>query len=80
MKDHLLPETSTTRVGQCFHRGLGTYHQAARAQAQIARDLAGMLAECGAPERFESAGIRLRHGTPDRVAVAAVLYRRSDAE
>lgn len=55
MKDHLLPKTSTTRVVHCFCRGLGTYHQAARAQAQIARDLAGMLAECGAPERFERA-------------------------
>ncbi|KUJ73422.1 biotin synthase [Ruegeria marisrubri] len=52
MKDHLLPETSSTRVGQCFRRGLGTYHQAARAQAQISRDLAGLLAECGAPEQF----------------------------
>lgn len=74
MKDHLLPEAPSARVGQCFRRGLGTYHQAARAQAQIARDLAGMLAESGAPERF---GAVLEFGCGTGHLTEALLQRFS---
>ncbi|AUR02885.1 methyltransferase [Phaeobacter inhibens] len=45
MKDLTPPAVDTARVARAFRRGLGSYHGAASAQAQIAAELSALLAK-----------------------------------
>lgn len=55
MKDIAAPLLDQTRLRASFRRGLETYHKDAIAQARIARRLAELLRQSGAPEYFGSA-------------------------
>lgn len=54
MRDNMLSDLNQNRVRQSFRRGLGSYHHHASAQAEIANRLVQILAEKGAPNRFEN--------------------------
>ena len=54
MRDNLLSNLNQDRVRQSFRRGLESYHQHAKAQADIAAELVRLLQEQGAPDRFEN--------------------------
>ncbi len=54
MRDNMLSNLSQNRVRQSFRRGLGSYHQHASAQAEIASRLVQILGEKGAPNRYEN--------------------------
>jgi len=45
VKDLTPPTVDTARVARAFRRGLGSYHDAASAQARIAADLSALLAK-----------------------------------
>ena len=55
MKDISARLPDQSRIRHSFRRGLGSYHHAASVQARIAARLAQLLAEGGAPQRFDTA-------------------------
>ncbi len=55
MKDIAAPLLDQSRLRASFRRGLETYHKDATAQARIARRLAELLRQAGAPQYFGEA-------------------------
>ncbi|NRB19055.1 MAG: methyltransferase domain-containing protein [Rhodobacteraceae bacterium] len=54
MRDAMSSDLNQNRVRQSFRRGLASYHQHARAQAEIAAALVQALRQQGAPEWFDN--------------------------